>query len=271
MCQLLGMNCNIPTDICFSFTGFQARGGLTDEHRDGWGIAFYEGKGVRQFLDSQASAHSPIAELVRNYPIKSKNVVSHIRKATQGTVSLENTHPFMRELWGSYWIFAHNGNLLKFAPELDGTFLPVGDTDSEHAFCDLLQRLRKRFGDHPPGEHELFEAVTAFTKETAHFGEYNFLFTNGELLFAHCSTHLSYILRRAPFTTAKLNDEEMEVDFSNVTTETDQVAIIATAPLTDDEVWTTMKPGTLWMFKDGLSVEHRETVPGPPDSECITA
>lgn len=42
MCQLLGMNCNVPTDICFSLAGFQARGGLTDVHRDGWGIAFFE-------------------------------------------------------------------------------------------------------------------------------------------------------------------------------------------------------------------------------------
>ena len=42
MCQLLGMNCNTPTDICFSFTGFQKRGGGTDVHADGWGIAFFE-------------------------------------------------------------------------------------------------------------------------------------------------------------------------------------------------------------------------------------
>jgi len=33
MCQLLGMNCNTPTDICFSFEGFHTRGGLTDVHR----------------------------------------------------------------------------------------------------------------------------------------------------------------------------------------------------------------------------------------------
>ncbi|MGZ8156242.1 MAG: class II glutamine amidotransferase, partial [Burkholderiales bacterium] len=25
MCQLLGMNCNVPTDICFSFEGFHRR------------------------------------------------------------------------------------------------------------------------------------------------------------------------------------------------------------------------------------------------------
>jgi len=52
MCQLLGMNCNVPTDICFSFTGFHHRGGRTAEHADGWGIAFYEGAGCRVFLDT---------------------------------------------------------------------------------------------------------------------------------------------------------------------------------------------------------------------------
>ena len=43
MCQLLGMNCNTPTDVTFSFSGFAQRGGNTGEHTDGWGIAFFEG------------------------------------------------------------------------------------------------------------------------------------------------------------------------------------------------------------------------------------
>jgi len=141
MCQLLGMNCNVPTDICFSFAGFRARGGLTDHHRDGWGIAFFEGRGVRVFLDPAPSAHSPVAELVNRYPIRSLNVIAHIRKATQGEIRLENTHPFQRELWGRYWIFAHNGNLKDFAPPLSGRFLPVGSTDSELAFCHILDTL----------------------------------------------------------------------------------------------------------------------------------
>jgi predicted glutamine amidotransferase len=41
MCELLGMSANIPTDICFSFTGLMQRGGRTGPHRDGWGITFY--------------------------------------------------------------------------------------------------------------------------------------------------------------------------------------------------------------------------------------
>ncbi len=98
MCQLLGMNCNVPTDICFSFSGFRRRGGATDVHSDGWGIAFFEDKGVRLFLDPQPSAESTVSDFVRSYPIHSLNVVAHIRKSTLGVTSLENTHPFMREL-----------------------------------------------------------------------------------------------------------------------------------------------------------------------------
>ena len=68
MCELLGMSANVPTDICFSFTGLMQRGGKTGPHRDGWGIAFYEGKGYRAFHDLNPSAESEIARLVAALP-----------------------------------------------------------------------------------------------------------------------------------------------------------------------------------------------------------
>jgi glutamine amidotransferase len=239
------------------------RGGLTDVHQDGWGIAFFEGKGVRQFLDPLPSAHSPIAELVRNYPIKSQNVIAHIRKATQGEVSLENTHPFMRELWGYYWIFAHNGNVPEFSPEYTGHFRPVGNTDSERIFCWLMQELEAKFGDVKPSNQVLFEALTELTTSIGVKGEFNYLLSNGDVLFAHCSTKLVYIIRQAPFPTATLKDEDVTVDFNSVTTQTDRVAIIATTPLTDNETWTKLEPGSLWMFQDGNPIDNRKTIPGP--------
>ncbi len=263
MCQLLGMNCNVPTDICFSFAGFQARGGVTDEHADGWGIAFFEGRGARVFLDPQPSCSSPIAELVRSYPIHSKNVVAHIRKATQGVVALENTHPFMRELWGRYWIFAHNGTLADFQPNLDGSFTPVGQTDSERIFCWLLQQLRNAFGNQPPTVDKLFAALHRMTLDLGQRGVCNYLLSNGDCLLAHCSTRLAYIIRQAPFTVAHLCDEDVTVDFSTVTTIKDRVAVIATLPLTDNEQWTTMERGSLWLFAEGEPVRHQRTVAGP--------
>lgn len=250
MCQLLGMNCNVPTDICFSFEAFQARGGETDHHKDGWGIAFFEGVGCRLFIDARASIDSPVAELVRRYPIRSKNVIAHIRKATFGNVALENTHPFRRELWGREWIFAHNGDLLDFNPNLAGFFTPIGSTDSERAFCLILERLRKNHKTKPEPEF-IFEELRKIADEISAYGIFNFLMSDGECLFAHCSTDLHYIVRQAPFTTAHLIDKDISIDFSEVTTPDDRVVVIATLPLTDNEVWTKMNKNELLMFHEG--------------------
>lgn len=260
MCQLLGMNCNTPTDICFSFEGFHVRGGLTDQHKDGWGIAFFEGRGCRVFLDSKATVDSPVAQLVRQYPIHSKNVVAHIRKATQGPVGLENTHPFMREAWGRYWIFAHNGNLKDFRPQLDGSYLPVGCTDSEHAFCHLLQELRRRFPGRHPAPEAMMQVLRELTDAVAAHGEFNYLLSNGDCLIAHCATRLAYIVRQAPFSVAHLSDQDLTVDFSQVTTPDDRVAVIATVPLTDNENWSVIPAGTLALFVDGSLAQ---SLPGP--------
>ncbi len=252
MCQLLGMNCNVPTDIVFSFTGFAMRGGHTDTHHDGWGIAFFEGAGVRHFVDHQAAIASPVAELIKRYPIKSKNVIAHIRKATQGHVALENCHPFVRELWGRYWVFAHNGDLKEFSPTLTGAFRPVGNTDSELAFCFILQELRARFGDVAPALAPLRAALGELVKSIAAHGAFNLMLSDGSALFAHCSTRLCYVVRQYPFLTAQLSDEDVSVDFSQVTTPEDRVAIIVTEPLTKNETWTEFEPGELKVFVDGM-------------------
>lgn len=77
---------------------------------------------------------------------------------------------------------------------------------------------------------------------------------------AHCSSKLTYIIRKAPFNLARLKDKEMTIDFSSLTTEKDQVAIIATTPLTDNEEWHTIAPGTLLLFKEGEIIGQTETV-----------
>jgi glutamine amidotransferase len=251
MCQLLGMNCNVPTDICFSFEGFCARGGHTADHADGWGIAFFEGQGCRMFLDSHPSTSSPIAELVRRYPIKSKHVIAHIRKATRGAVALQNCHPFQRELWGRYWVFAHNGTLADYVAPPGDVYRAVGETDTEAAFCWMLDVLRRRFPLAKPPLAELVASIAESTEELRRHGPFNYLLSDGEHFFAHCSTGLHYIVRQAPFAAAHLIDRDVTVDFSEVTTPNDRVAVIATVPLTDNEVWTPIAPNELVVFQDG--------------------
>ena len=250
MCQLLGMNCNVPTDVTFSFTGFAQRGGRTDHHSDGWGIAFFEDKGLRHFVDHEAAVDSPVAELIRRYPIKSRNVIAHIRKATQGVVSLQNCHPFVRELWGRYWVFAHNGDLKDYAPRLHGQFRPVGSTDSEQAFCWLMQELAKAHATVPPVD-ELTRTLRELVPQVARHGTFNFLLSNGEALWAHASTKLCYVVRQHPFASARLADEDLSVNFAEHTSPTDRVAVVATTPLTCDEQWTAFDAGQLRVFVDG--------------------
>lgn len=252
MCQLLGMNCNTPTDVCFSFEGFAARGGKTDCHQDGWGIAFFEGAGCRVFLDAKPAVNSEVAELVRRFPIHSTNVIAHIRKATQGEIALENCHPFIREMWGRYWVFAHNGNLPNFEYKSRGLYRAVGKTDSEKAFCLMLETLRNFFPEGKPSLEKLYSVLKEVTDNLAEKGVFNYLLSDGEHLFAHCSTNLSYIVRQAPFASAHLVDRDVTVDFRELTSPNDRVAIIATLPLTDNESWTSIQQGQLLIFKDGL-------------------
>ena len=284
MCQLLGMNCNTPTDVTFSFRGFAQRGGKTDHHADGWGIAFFEGagtdlgkhigtgasaqigddaspcddKGLRHFVDHQPAAESPVAELISRYPIKSRNVISHIRKATQGRVALENCHPFVRELWGRYWVFAHNGDLRDFAPRLHGNFRPVGDTDSERAFCWIMQELAKSHAG-VPTTAELTLTLGELAAQIAPHGTFNFLLSNGRALWAHASTRpdspgLFFVERCHPFAHARLADDEVSVNFAELASPRDRVAVVVTTPLTTNENWVPFRAGELKVFADGSAL-----------------
>ncbi|MFQ1047184.1 class II glutamine amidotransferase [Avibacterium paragallinarum] len=253
MCQLLGMNCNTPADIVFSFEGFRRRAGLTDCHSDGFGIAFFEGKGVRIFRDNKAGHSSPIADCVKQYHIKSFNVIAHIRKATQGAVTIENTHPFIREIWGENWVFAHNGNLTSI-PDMSESFCqPIGSTDSEAAFCYMAEQLKNRFRKKPT-EEEIFQTIQEITKELAPNGTFNFILSNGNWMIAHCSTNLHYLTRKSPFGTAQRIDDDDVIDFREYTTEKDKVTIITTFPLTKNEPWIKMEHGGFVFFKDGDKV-----------------
>lgn len=247
MCQLLGMNANTPTDACFSFTGLANR---ATEHKDGFGIAFFEQRGLRLFVDPLSARDSPVAELVKRYPIRSENVIAHIRKATQGQVALQNTHPFVRELWGRYWVFAHNGDLKGFEPRLHGAFRPVGDTDSERAFCWLMQELAKAHAG-VPTVPELTATLRELMPTLHAHGTFNMLLSNGQALWAHASTKLHWLQRRHPFNHATLADEDLTVDFATVTTPTDRVVVVATEPLTTGEPWIAMTAGATAVFVDG--------------------
>ncbi len=266
MCELLAMSANTPTDLCFSFTGLTRRGGDTGPHKDGWGVAFYEGKGVRAFHDVDASANSRLAEVVQTHPIKSEVAICHIRQANVGEICLANTHPFMRELWGRYWVFAHNGQLSEFQSS-PGFYEPVGGTDSEALFCDILNHLRSQC-DRSDAVEAITERLVQLSKAYAGQGVFNLLLSNGDWLFTYCTTKMASITRRAPFRPARLKDADVIVDFESETTLNDIVSVIVTEPLTSDEEWDIYQPGEwrLWrkgiVVAKGIAVNEQNVAPG---------
>lgn len=236
MGELLALSANTPTDLRFSFHGLARRGGATGDHGDGWGLASFDpdGRGVRLFREDAPAAFSPI---------------DHIRKATQGVVALENCHPFHRRWRGNDWVFAHNGDLRKPLPPAPG-FPPEGNTDSEAAFCWILAELERR-GVDPQDGPQLFEALLQSADALAAQGVFNALLANGTWLFAYSSTRLHCITRRAPFQRATLADDDLTLDFAQLTNPDDVVTILSTEPLTRDACWQQLPPGEAVLLRHG--------------------
>lgn len=192
MCELLAMSSSQPAQLTFSLNALAARGGMTGTMGDGWGVAFYQGEDVALFREPLAAADSALVRFLETQGPSTPLAISHIRHATRGTVQLANTQPFVRELGGRTHVFAHNGDLpgigdsAVFEWGADRPYRPVGQTDSEHAFCALLTRLRPLWqGAAPPSLEARLALLTAFAADLRALGPANFLYADSDALFAH--------------------------------------------------------------------------------------
>jgi glutamine amidotransferase len=257
MCELLALSANTPTDMRFSFRGLARRGGQTGVHGDGWGLASFDpaGGGLSIIREESPAAFSPLAAQLADHDLKALYSLAHIRKATQGVVALENCHPFHRQWRGEDWVFAHNGDIKGEIPT-DGAYQPVGNTDSEAAFCWMLNTLSQQATANATAA-ELFSHLNRCSSQLASQGIFNCLISNGQWLYAFAGTKLHVITRRAPFTKATLADDDVTVDFSEVTTEKDVVTIVSTEPLTTNEIWRPLTPGESLLLQNGEVLERQ--------------
>ncbi len=146
-----------------------------------------------------------------------------------------------------------------FSPRLSGRFEPVGNTDSERAFCYLLDQMVETFGYVEPSLDDLFALLERLSPQIAEHGTFNFCLSNGQALYTYATTKLHWLVREYPFQHAHLIDLDVEVDFSQVTTPEDRVAVITTEPLTHNETWTAHQAGEMVLFKEGKPIKHALT------------
>ena len=77
------------------------------------------------------------------------------------------------------------------------------------------------------------------------------------MLHSTLGTRFSHKMDRA--LPARLIDIDVEVDFSQVTTPKDRVAVITTEPLTQNEIWQAFSPGEMILFQQGQPIRKQLT------------
>lgn len=206
MCRLYGFRATEPTKV--ECTLVLAQNALMSQsrtdlrgtsHPDGWGIGYYEDASP-ETARRDTAAYQDLNFSITAERMYARTVLAHVRRATIGGVSLENTHPFVYGRWS----FAHNGTVRGYervAPQLERETRPSllrlrrGRTDSELVFYWLLSRLKSAGNDLRSGSdcrslvqamrdaiHTLEARCRAAHAQKA--AQLNFVLTDGRVLVA---------------------------------------------------------------------------------------
>ncbi len=256
MTQLLGINTQEELNVSFSF---RMPSSFEEKTPDGWGYAFYHGtewQSFKESLDMDKILRLGV-KTMSSHEFICKTFMSHIRYATLGKATYDNTHPFDRDLFDSSWFFAHHGHLRLYRHIVNSMefIKPVGDTDSETAFCVILEEIRK-YG-RLPSDKDLAITILKTAKGLSKQGGLNFLISNGEMLHAFYSGYKSmfYTTIRPPFEDKIVGqNDQLKVVLKTQNIQT-PISIIATDPLFEEFDWKEFEVGTLYSFKNGQRIK----------------
>jgi len=251
------MSSKVETSVSFSLAEFSQHGGNTNIHADGWGLAAYEGEIASIYREAEPAAFSQKLKFIQTHPFKTHCVISHIRKATVGEVALRNTQPFVRHINGRSHVFAHNGDLAEIEKKtiVNGCVLE-GETDSERAFCYLISSLVPLWEAGTPSLQDRVALVDRVFTELAALGIANFLYSDGDYLYAFANKRSQlngrieppgmYFLERH----CRCDNEVLMRAGVDINCDPQQVFLFASVPLTDEQ-WQPLAPCQLLVVKNG--------------------
>jgi len=256
MCELYGMNSSASIVVESALLRFRQRGGAEADNPDGWGLAYRDHSSTQTnnfqiYKETICASDSRLLAWLAN-KVNTDLLIGHVRKARHPvTVNYVNTHPFLHPCCKKEWVFAHNGLvpciMLADETRLKGTCVPDGETDSEHAFCHLLDRIAQSFDAFLTDPTEWFDSVAARAEWITSLGQFNFMLSDGTHLIAYGHDRLHVL--------------ENEINST-------KVVQISTEPLTD-EPWQAFRAGELRVYRDGYLLAQAETKPVPVDPQSI--
>jgi glutamine amidotransferase len=138
-------------------------------------------------------------------------------------------------------------------------FQRVGDTDSEHAFCALLARLAPVWEHGTPTVDERLDALTMFARDLRDLGPANFVYSDGDAVFAHAHRRRNdageirppglHLLCRH----CAAAEDGVPLAGLSMPEAPQDIALIASVPLSA-EAWTPLAEGTLVVLREGRVV-----------------
>ena len=195
MCRLFALSAT-PERVRATFWLLAAPDSLAAQSRrnpDGTGLGYFDRSG-RPVLDKEPQpAYTDAAFSREAKHVSSTTFVSHIRFATTGGRTVENTHPFAMD----ERLFAHNGVIreLDRLEERAGSEMSLvhGDTDSERFFALVTKEIRAH-GDVEAG----IAAAVRWIADTLPLYSLNFVLATKDELWAlrYPESHELYVLER---------------------------------------------------------------------------
>lgn len=225
----------------------------------GWGFAWYpmdDGAAV-VVKDPNATHETPLTRTLRDWDrFRSCVFLCHTHGAAK-RITQQDTHPFQRSYAGRDWVFAHSGDLdRRFEDELviaDPGFEPLGTTDSERAFCWLLERVRE------VGARSLqdlgWERLHGWFRRLNDLGTASFLMSDGRDVVAYADQEgrrkFHRIRRKPPHATTVLDGERIHLDVGDPYDINRTMAIIARMALSKEAGWEPLHPGEMVVARRG--------------------
>jgi glutamine amidotransferase len=232
---------------------------------DGTGLGIFDaGRPVVHKAPIAAFDDAAFAREARE--VRSPSFLAHIRFASTGAKTVENTHPFEQD--GR--LFAHNG-VLAGLPQIEAELgadvaLLQGQTDSERLFALITHEIRGNGGD----VRAAIVAAVGWIIASVPIYSLNLILTTPTELFAlrYPDTNTLYLLERP----AGGGDEggalhhhsDLGTCVRSEAAAERPVVVVASERMDDDPGWREISPGELLHVDRDLAVHSEVVFPGAP-------
>jgi predicted glutamine amidotransferase len=230
---------------------------------DGTGLGVFDEQGRPHVQRQPIAAYEDRAFAEEAREVRSRTFLAHVRFASTGALSIENTHPFVLD----DRLLAHNGviqDLDKLDAHLgDARSLVHGETDSERFFALVTAEARANGGD-------VTAAITTAARwvaENLRLYALNIILTTASELWAlrYPATHELFVLER----TAHGRHLDHASAAGSIRVRSGDLAdapavIVATERMDEDPGWYGLAPGELLHVDGDLNVRREVILPDEP-------